>query len=245
MTFRKNHNKQRMKKFLLLAFGLLACVQLSFAQKMIEAVYLKNGSVIYGTIIEQIQGESVRIKSRDGSILLFRASEIDRITRERAPQTEREIVYLDRSYPLLAAHLELGMTGFGKDKRFELLPSVGAYINRYLYLGAGVGLNFSNWEYAPGSKSFWLLPIYAHGRGILPLGSRWFTPFADLKLGYSAGLTSSSLSGIYYFSGVGVIVDKYTLSLGYGIQSVKIGQLNGATTTANMSGVSIKLGMTF
>ena len=34
-----------MKKFLLLAFGLLACVQLSFAQKMIEAVYLKNGSV--------------------------------------------------------------------------------------------------------------------------------------------------------------------------------------------------------
>ena len=219
-----------MKKFLLLAFGLLACVQLSFAQKMIEAVYLKNGSVIYGTIIEQIQGESVRIKSRDGSIFLFRASEIDRITRERAPQTEREIVYLDRSYPLLAAHIELGMTGFGKDKRFELLPSVGAYIN---------------WEYAPGSKSFWLLPIYAHGRGILPLGSRWFTPFADLKLGYSAGLTSSSLSGIYYFSGVGVIVDKYTLSLGYGIQSVKIGQLNGATTTANMSGVSIKLGMTF
>ena len=217
-----------MKKFLLLAFGLLACVQLSFAQKMIEAVYLKNGSVIYGTIIEQIQGESVRIKSRDGSIFLFRASEIDRITRERAPQTEREIVYLDRSYPLLAAHIELGMTGFGKDKRFELLPSVGAYINRYLYLGAGVGLNFC-----------------APGRGILPLGSRWFTPFADLKLGYSAGLTSSSLSGIYYFSGVGVIVDKYTLSLGYGIQSVKIGQLNGATTTANMSGVSIKLGMTF
>ena len=38
---------------------------------------------------------------------------------------------------------------------------------------------------------------------------------------------------------------KYTFSVGYGSQSVKIGTLNNATTTANMGGLSIKLGMTF
>ena len=137
------------------------------------------------------------------------------------------------------------MTGFGKDKRFELLPSVGAYINRHIYLGAGIGLNFSSWKYAADSKSFWLLPIYAHGRGILPLGTEYFTPFADLKLGYSAGLTNSQLSGLYFSAALGVAVKKYTFSIGYGSQSVKIGTLNNATTTANMSGLSIKLGVTF
>jgi hypothetical protein len=234
-----------MKRLLLLALGLFACVQLTFAQKTVEAVHLKNGNVIYGTIIEQIPGQRVRIQTSDGSIFTYTAEEINRITREKAPQQQHEIVYLDRSYPLLAAHAELGITGFGKDMRLELLPSVGAYVNRHIYLGAGIGLNFSTWKYAPDSKSFWLLPIYAHGRGILPLGTKYFTPFADLKLGYSAGLTNSQLSGLYFSAALGVAVTKYTFSVGYGSQSVKIGTLNNATTTANMGGLSIKLGMTF
>ena len=234
-----------MKRLLLLALGLFACVQLSFAQKTVEAVHLKNGSVIYGIIIEQIPGQRVKIQARDGSIFIYTADEISRITREKAPQQERQIIYLDRNYPLLGAHAELGITGFGKDMRLELLPSVGAYINRHIYLGAGIGLNFSSWKYAADSKSFWLLPIYAHGRGILPLGTEYFTPFADLKLGYSAGLTNSQLSGLYFSSALGVAVKKYTFSIGYGSQSVKIGTLNNATTTANMSGLSIKLGVTF
>ena len=160
-----------MKRLLLLALGLFACVQLSFAQKTVEAVHLKNGSVIYGTIIEQIPGQRVKIQARDGSIFIYTADEISRITREKAPQQERQIIYLDRNYPLLGAHAELGITGFGKDMRLELLPSLGAYINRHIYLGAGIGLNFSSWKYAADSKSFWLLPISAHGRGILPLGT--------------------------------------------------------------------------
>ena len=103
-----------MKRLLLLALGLFACVQLSFAQKTVEAVHLKNGSVIYGTIIEQIPGQRIKIQARDGSIFIYTADEISRITREKAPQQERQIIYLDRNYPLLGAHAELGITGFGR-----------------------------------------------------------------------------------------------------------------------------------
>jgi hypothetical protein len=33
-----------------------------------EVVYLKNGSVIKGTIVEQVPGESLKIQTRDGNV---------------------------------------------------------------------------------------------------------------------------------------------------------------------------------
>jgi hypothetical protein len=53
---------------------------------MQDVVYLEDGSVIRGTIIEQIPGESLQIQTRDGSVFVFRMEEVARITRERALQ---------------------------------------------------------------------------------------------------------------------------------------------------------------
>lgn len=49
-----------------------------------DVVYLKDGSVLRGTIIEDLPGESLRIRTRDGNVFRISYDRIDRRTREPA-----------------------------------------------------------------------------------------------------------------------------------------------------------------
>jgi hypothetical protein len=48
----------------------------------IDVVYLKNGSVIKGMIVEQTPGVSLKIQSRDGNIFVYKMEEVERMTKE-------------------------------------------------------------------------------------------------------------------------------------------------------------------
>lgn len=50
-----------------------------YAQESTETVYLKNGSIIYGRIIEEIPDVSIKIKTADGNIFMYNYSDIDKI----------------------------------------------------------------------------------------------------------------------------------------------------------------------
>jgi hypothetical protein len=76
-----------------LSISLAACVLAylafsmfpAFAQEqMQDVVYLKNGSTIRGTIIEQIPNKSIKIQTVDGSVFVYQMDDIARITKERA-----------------------------------------------------------------------------------------------------------------------------------------------------------------
>ena len=47
-----------------------------------DVVYLKNGSVIRGVIIEQVPNVQVKIRTGDGSIFVYKMEEIDKMTKE-------------------------------------------------------------------------------------------------------------------------------------------------------------------
>lgn len=49
---------------------------------LIDVVYLKKGSIIKGIIVEQVPGQTVKLQASDGSIFVFEASEIEKMTRE-------------------------------------------------------------------------------------------------------------------------------------------------------------------
>ncbi|MCX6158923.1 MAG: hypothetical protein NTY74_13170 [Ignavibacteriae bacterium] len=57
---------------------------LSYAQEMEDIVYLKNGSVIRGTIIEQVLNESIKIKTRDENVFVYKYDEILKIAKEES-----------------------------------------------------------------------------------------------------------------------------------------------------------------
>jgi len=55
-----------------------------FAQQR-DVIHLKNGSVVRGIITEQVPGVSFKIETGDGSIFVYSADEVERITKEAAP----------------------------------------------------------------------------------------------------------------------------------------------------------------
>ncbi len=72
-----------MQRFFLVfcLMALVAAVPL-FAQQMEDVVYLKNGSIVRGTVIERILGESLKIQTQYGSVFIFSMEEIAKILKE-------------------------------------------------------------------------------------------------------------------------------------------------------------------
>ena len=73
------------KQFILICLTFILSLFFSItagAQDTIDCVYLNNGSIIKGVIVEQIPGESIKIKTADGSLFVFKISEISDIKKE-------------------------------------------------------------------------------------------------------------------------------------------------------------------
>ncbi len=51
-------------------------------QTLEDVVYLKSGSVIRGSILEQIPGQSLKIQTKDGNIFVYKYDDITKITKE-------------------------------------------------------------------------------------------------------------------------------------------------------------------
>ncbi len=76
-----------MKKFFvvlpILFLLLILFANLAFSQDQTrDVVYLKNGSVIKGEIIEQIPNESIKIQTSDGNIFIYNFLDIEKMTKD-------------------------------------------------------------------------------------------------------------------------------------------------------------------
>lgn len=84
--------KSCMKTTLALSIVIMAIVLLLPSSASCQAdyddvVYLKDGSIIRGVIIEQIPGESIKLKTKDGNIFVFKTEEIEKFTKEAPLET--------------------------------------------------------------------------------------------------------------------------------------------------------------
>jgi hypothetical protein len=67
----------------LLAAVLAGLVSFLHAQQtMEEVVYLKNGSIIRGIIIEQVPNRTIKIQTADGNLFVYDVDEIEKLTKE-------------------------------------------------------------------------------------------------------------------------------------------------------------------
>lgn len=69
-----------MKRSNLVAFVMVLAAVPAFGQSMEDVVHLKDGSVVRGTIIEQVAGESLRIETAGGNVFAFSMDEVAEIT---------------------------------------------------------------------------------------------------------------------------------------------------------------------
>jgi len=70
-----------MKKYLFVVIVLIFNIFNLTAQKSKNVLYLKNGSIIYGNLIE-IVSDQYKIKTADGSIFIFPSAEVEKLTLE-------------------------------------------------------------------------------------------------------------------------------------------------------------------
>lgn len=79
-----------MRKFIILFFALFI-VTFASAQlnSMIDVVYLKNGSILRGVIIEQVPNELIKLQTADGNVFVYQTNEIEKITKENPENNSR------------------------------------------------------------------------------------------------------------------------------------------------------------
>ncbi len=85
----------------------------AFAQRMEDVVHLKNGGLVRGIIIEQTPGESLKIQTRDGNVLVYTMDEIAKMSKEPVMEMGRHIGAKKKN-PWIAGGLSLLIPGVGQ-----------------------------------------------------------------------------------------------------------------------------------
>ena len=102
----------------MLRFILVACLTAFvvtapvFAQQTEDVVHLKNGSIVRGTIIEQIPGESLKIQTQGGSVFVYTMNEIAKISKEPVEMSGRVDAKKDALWLKLKRHFRRPMSRY-------------------------------------------------------------------------------------------------------------------------------------
>ncbi|MCX6133198.1 MAG: hypothetical protein NTU47_05210 [Ignavibacteriales bacterium] len=97
----------------LLILVLLGPLSLIAQQEMQDVVYLKDGSVIRGIIVEQVPGVSLKIKTRDSNVFVYKIADVQKMTKETSTDA-RELRGRGEKSPILALGLSLLVPGGGQ-----------------------------------------------------------------------------------------------------------------------------------
>jgi hypothetical protein len=85
-----NNFKFIMKKFFFLIFMFCITINVCAQTNYQDVVYLTNGSIIRGIIIEQVPNKAIKIETSDGSVFVFVMEDVEKITKEKI-QTQEQV----------------------------------------------------------------------------------------------------------------------------------------------------------
>lgn len=190
-------NLQVKKLVLLLLFVSKAIVSVGQVNYQ-DVVYLKNGSIIRGVIIEQVIGKSIKIETAEQNVLVFKMDEIEKFTKEPGLKSEKSSIDNPASITGYRGIVEFGYQ-YGlnyADDKIKVNFINGYQFNPYLSLGLGTGLRYYLEDYL-------IMPFFVDFRTNLTRHSA--SPYLALGLGYSFDVSDG-------FDGLGFI---FSPSAGY------------------------------
>jgi opacity protein-like surface antigen len=153
-----------MKKILLTTVFFFLSTILFAQSDLQDVVYLTNGSIIRGTIIEQVPNQSLTIETADGSLFVLAMDEIERISRERI------------EVPPVLEHRRFGVIGglngasqfvtYGRETAFTD-TRIGVHLGVFMEMPMGI-----NWTFRPELQ-------YSMQGGVSRIGGRTYTDQLD------------------------------------------------------------------
>lgn len=134
-----------MKKYLTLVIMLTFIALPLMSQKTKDAIYLKNGSIIYGKLME-ISDDQYKIQTSDGSLFIYSFGEVDKFIKE-SPRFE------GRKTSGPGFSLEAGLLIGSQNSEFDAPFSFNLIVNYTTItkniLGIGSGVEFMGSTFSP------------------------------------------------------------------------------------------------
>ena len=166
-----------MKKIVLLLFCAMSTMIAAAQANLQDVVYLKNGSVIRGVIIEQVPGISLKIQTADGNIFVYDITDVQKMTKEQAVGVARQAspyaygmgmstsTAISERSPGLAGVLSWLVPGAGQFYNGESKKGwtdLGVHLGGYVVYGIGIGM-MSNSYYYDGWDYYYDEDLYTAG----------------------------------------------------------------------------------
>lgn len=197
---------------------------------MEDVVYLKNGSIIRGIIIEQVPSQSIKVQTKDRNVFVFKFDEIEKMTKENLPSNSynnsSRINDLKKSGFINLTEINycpgIGRVKYGNydfeniDYSFGFRTVNGFQLNEHLSLGIGIGID----KY----KNVTLLPITFDARATILKGK--VSPVFTMNAGYAVGLDDVK-GGIVINPQIGIKTYisnnvAYVFNIGYKLQRQEV-----------------------
>lgn len=167
--------KQTFKKMLVIFSMLLAGMLSVHAEELQEVVYLKNGSVIRGVILELVPDSSVKIQTQDGNIFVYKMSEVEKITKEKPYRSSGNSTWTNSDNHNYNYNYDYSYRSTGQDYDYEpygweKAPRYRGFLNFSTVIGFG-DYNWSRVMFST-SQGVQITPEIFAGVGVGVMG--WF-----------------------------------------------------------------------
>lgn len=166
-------SSKKMKKLFLLLFCAMSTMFAAAQANFQDVVYLKNGSVVRGTIIEQVPGVSLKIQTNDGNIFVYNIEDVEKMTKEQSKAATRQVstyglgatvspyansngagstnsTAMSERSPFVAGLLSWIVPGAGQfynGQRRKGWSNLGLHLGSSIIMGIGTGLMSSSYSY--------------------------------------------------------------------------------------------------
>lgn len=145
-----------------------------FSQRTKDALFLKNGSVIYGQLLEA-DSENYKIRSSDGSIFVFPVSDVEKFSKSEPQYDGRK----QQGFTFaLESGVLVGASGSGPAAPFSFNFLMGATVNTNNIISLGSGVEFIERSYTPFFAEYTRIInnrktspfVFFRGGAVVPLG---------------------------------------------------------------------------
>lgn len=234
-----------MKKLLVIFVFVTICI-FAFAQENYQdVIYLKNGSVIHGLIIEQIPNKSIKIQTVDRSVFVYQIEEVKKMTKEInqtqsiAPKVKKE----SRHGYLLLIENSFGIGIDSYKTTLEQFSVINGYrFNSYISLGIGTGFRYCFNPDLYIRKAF--LPLFADFR--VNFNNEKVTPYMSLDLGSVYNLKDDTEDPCFIINPSFGVKFRFTQRMGLNVGiGYELYNLESHDQYEVFNSISLKLGFSF